>query len=108
MATVPAGKETKFVYNALGYHQLTWSGTATKTFNTCPPKRALMVGDSLAFTLGVPWLGNEERYGVQLANAALWGARSTTQGELDVDGTWEAQSTGVRPRPRTGPRKRAR
>ncbi len=94
VAPVPAGKETKFVYNALGYHQLTWSGTATKTFNTCPPKRALMVGDSLAFTLGVPWLTNEERYGVQLENAAVLGCAFTTQGELDVDGTWEAQSTG--------------
>ncbi|MGH2882503.1 MAG: acyltransferase family protein [Solirubrobacteraceae bacterium] len=93
-APVPAGKETKFVYNALGYHQLTWSGSATKTFNTCPPKRVLMVGDSLAFTLGVPWLGDEERYGVQLANAARLGCAFTTQGELDVDGTWEAQSTG--------------
>ena len=94
VAPVPAGKETKFVYNALGYHQLTWSGTATKTFNTCPPKRVLMVGDSLAFTLGVPWLTNEERYGVQLENAAVLGCAFTTQGELDVDGTWEAQSTG--------------
>jgi len=94
VAPVPAGKETKFVYNALGYHQLTWSGSATKTYNTCPPKRVLLVGDSLAFTLGVPWLSNEERYGVQLANAALLGCAFTTQGELDVDGTWEAQSTG--------------
>jgi len=94
VAPVPAGKETKFVYNALGYHQLTWSGSATKTYNTCPPKRVLMVGDSLAFTLGVPWLSNEERYGVQLANGALLGCAFTTQGELDVDGTWEAQSTG--------------
>ena len=94
MAPVPAGKETKFVYNALGDHQLTWSGSATKTFHTCPPKRVLMVGDSLAFTLGVPWLTNEERYGMQLANAAVLGCAFTTQGELDVDGTWEAQSTG--------------
>ena len=94
VAPVPAAKETRFVYNALGYHKLTWSGSGTKTFNICPPKRVLMVGDSLAFTLGVPWLGNEERYGVQLANAALLGCAFTTQGELDVDGTWEAQSTG--------------
>jgi peptidoglycan/LPS O-acetylase OafA/YrhL len=93
-APVAAGKETQFVYNALGYHRLTWSGSATKTFNTCPPKRVLMVGDSLAFTLGVPWLGNEERYALQLANAARLGCAFTTQGELDVDGTWEAQSTG--------------
>ena len=94
VAPVPGATETRFVYNALGYHKLTWSGSGTKTFNICPPKRVLMVGDSLAFTLGVPWLGNEERYGVQLANAALLGCAFTTQGKLDVDGTWEAQSTG--------------
>jgi len=91
---VPENKETKFVYNALGYHQLTWSGSGEKTFQTCPPKRVLMVGDSLAFTLGVPWLNNEERYGIQLADGALLGCAFTTDGELDVDGTWEAQSEG--------------
>jgi peptidoglycan/LPS O-acetylase OafA/YrhL len=91
---IPENKETQFVYNALGYHQLRWSGSGQKTFNTCPPERVMMVGDSLAFTLGVPWLGDEERYGVQLADAARLGCAFTTQGELDVDGTWEAQSTG--------------
>ncbi len=94
VAPVPESKETQFVYTALGYHQLTWSGSSEKTFQTCPPKRVLMVGDSLAFTLGVPWLGNEERYGVELADAALLGCAFTTEGELDVDGTWTAQSQG--------------
>jgi peptidoglycan/LPS O-acetylase OafA/YrhL len=94
MAPLPASKEQQFVYSALGYHQLTWSGSGQKTFQTCPPKRVLMVGDSLAFTLGVPWLSNEERYGIELANGALLGCAFTTDGELDVDGTWEAQSEG--------------
>jgi peptidoglycan/LPS O-acetylase OafA/YrhL len=94
VAPVPESKETHFVYTALGYHQLTWSGSGEKTFQTCPPKRVLMVGDSLAFTLGVPWLGNEERYGIELADAALLGCAFTTEGELDVDGTWTAQSEG--------------
>ena len=94
MAPIPEGKETQFVYTALGYHKLTWSGSGEKTFQTCPPKRVLMVGDSLAFTLGVPWLGDEERYGIQLADAALLGCAFTTEGELDVDGTWTAQSEG--------------
>jgi len=93
-APVAEGKETQFVYTALGDHQLSWSGTATKTFQTCPPKSVLVVGDSLAFTLGVPWLANEERYGIQLTDGALLGCAFTTQGELDVDGTWEAQSDG--------------
>jgi hypothetical protein len=82
------------VYNALGYHQLSWSGSAQKTFHTCPPKRVLLVGDSLAFTLGVPWLEDEERYGIQLADAGVLGCAFTTEGELNVAGTWEAQSAG--------------
>ena len=52
LAPPPASKETKFEYNALGYHQLSWSGSAQKTFQTCPPKSVLVVGDSMAFTLG--------------------------------------------------------
>jgi len=94
LAPPPANKETTFEYNALGYHQLSWSGTAQKTFQTCPPKSVLMVGDSMAFTLGLPWLEDEQRYGIQLADAALLGCAFTTaEGELDVDGTWTAQST---------------
>ncbi|MGO9495730.1 MAG: acyltransferase family protein [Solirubrobacteraceae bacterium] len=94
VAPVPASKETAFVYAALGAHKLTWSGSAEKTFQTCPPKHVLIVGDSLAFTLGVPWMGNEERYGIQLTDGALLGCAFTTRGELDVDGTWEGQSEG--------------
>jgi peptidoglycan/LPS O-acetylase OafA/YrhL len=94
VAPLPASKQTQFVYSALGDHQLTWSGSATKTFNTCPPKRVLLVGDSLAFTLGVPWLQNEERYGLQLANAGILGCAFTSQGSLDVAGIWEGQSAG--------------
>ncbi|HTU85910.1 MAG TPA: SGNH hydrolase domain-containing protein, partial [Solirubrobacteraceae bacterium] len=78
----------------LGEHELTWSGSAQETFQTCPPKRVLLIGDSLAFTLGMPWLGNEEKYGIQLTDAAILGCAFTTQGELDVAGTWEGQSAG--------------
>ena len=94
MAPIPLNKQTQFVYNALGAHQLTWSGSAKKTFDTCPPKRVLLIGDSLAFTLGVPWLQNEERYGIQLADAGILGCAFTTQGQLNVAGTWEGQSAG--------------
>jgi peptidoglycan/LPS O-acetylase OafA/YrhL len=93
-APIPEAKETQFEYNALGEHELTWSGSAQKTFQTCPPKRVLLIGDSLAFTLGMPWLENEERYGIQLTDAAILGCAFTTEGELDVAGTWEGQSTG--------------
>ena len=94
MAPLPISKQTQFVYSALGDHALSWSGSATKTFNTCPPKRVMVVGDSLAFTLGVPWLQDEQRYGLQLADAAMLGCAFTTQGSLNVAGTWEGQSAG--------------
>ena len=94
VAPVGKTKETRFVYDALGDHQLTWSGSGQKTFHTCPPKRVLLVGDSLAFTLGVPWLQDEQRYGIELADAGVLGCAFTTQGELNVAGTWEAQSAG--------------
>jgi peptidoglycan/LPS O-acetylase OafA/YrhL len=94
VAPIPLNKQTQFVYHALGEHQLSWSGSARKTFNTCPPKRVMLVGDSLAFTLGVPWLQNEERYGIQLADAGILGCAFTTVGELNVAGTWEGQSAG--------------
>jgi peptidoglycan/LPS O-acetylase OafA/YrhL len=94
VAPVPENKQTQFVYTSLGDHQLSWSGSASKTFHTCPPKRVLLVGDSLAFTLGVPWLQDEERYGIQLADAGMLGCAFTTEGELNVAGTWEGQSAG--------------
>ena len=94
VAPVPESKQTQFVYKSLGDHQLTCSGSGSKTFHTCPPKRVLLVGDSLAFTLGVPWLQDEERYGIQLASAGMLGCAFTTQGELNVAGTWERQSAG--------------
>jgi len=94
VAPIPQSKESEFEYTSLGEHQSAWSGSAQKTFQTCPPKRVLLIGDSLAFTLGVPWLGNEERYGIQLTDAAILGCAFTTQGELNVAGTWERQSAG--------------
>ena len=59
------------------------------TFRTCPPKRVMLVGDSLAFTLGVPMMANEQSYGIELADAARLGCSFSTRGQLDVDGTWE-------------------
>ena len=58
-------------------------------YTTCPPKRVLMIGDSIAFTAGVPMLENENRYGVELANAPILGCAFGTRGELDVNGTYK-------------------
>lgn len=94
LAPLPANDEAKFEYSALGYHLLKWSGASTKTFNTCPPKRVLLIGDSLAFTLGVPMLANEDGYGIELADAGILGCAFTTEGQLNLNGTWTGQSAG--------------
>jgi peptidoglycan/LPS O-acetylase OafA/YrhL len=94
LAPVGADKVAKFEYGALGKSALVWSGSATKTFQTCPPKRALVIGDSLAFTLGLPMMDDEERYGVQISNGALLGCAFSTRGQLDVNGTWEDPPAG--------------
>ena len=89
-APVPAAKEASFEYGALGKSDLVWSGSAKVTFQTCPPKRVMVIGDSIAFTLGLPMMDNEQNYGVQLANAAILGCSFATKGQLDVNGTWES------------------
>jgi peptidoglycan/LPS O-acetylase OafA/YrhL len=94
MAPLGADKVAKFEYAALGRSTLVWSGSSTKTFETCPPKRVLVIGDSLAFTLGAPMMDDEDRYGVQLSNAALLGCAFSTKGQLDVNGTWEDPPAG--------------
>ncbi|HTU96060.1 MAG TPA: acyltransferase family protein [Solirubrobacteraceae bacterium] len=93
-APVNAGQVAKFEYAALGDSTLTWSGSTTKTFTTCPPKRVLVVGDSLAFTLGLPMMDDEQNYGVQISNAALLGCAFSTKGQLDVNGTYEDPPAG--------------
>ena len=94
MAPVGTDKAAKFEYGALGKSSLVWSGSTTKTFETCPPKRVLVVGDSLAFTLGLPMMDDEDRYGVQISNAALLGCAFSTKGQLNVNGTWEDPPAG--------------
>jgi hypothetical protein len=90
----PAGKAASFEYSALGNHVLSWSGSSVKTFNTCPPKKVLLVGDSLAFTLGLGMLADEQRYGIELADAGVLGCAFTSVGELDVSSVWQGQSAG--------------
>ena len=59
-------------------------------YHTCPPKRVLMIGDSIAFTAGVPMLENENRYGIELANASILGCAFGIRGRLDVNGTYKS------------------
>ncbi|HEY2319779.1 MAG TPA: acyltransferase family protein [Solirubrobacteraceae bacterium] len=93
-APVAAAKDAKFEYGALGSASLVWSGSATKTFETCPPKRVLVIGDSIAFTMGLPMMEDEERYGVQIDNGALLGCAFSTRGQLNVNGSWENPPAG--------------
>jgi peptidoglycan/LPS O-acetylase OafA/YrhL len=83
-----------FEYSSLAKHRLTWSRSSQVSFTTCPPKRVLLVGDSLAFTLGVGMQSDEQRYGVELADAGILGCAFTTTGQLDVNGAWQGQSAG--------------
>jgi hypothetical protein len=75
-------------------HKLRWSGSATVRFATCPPKRVLVIGDSLAFTLGVGWMEDEQAYGVEVADAAILGCAFNNQGQLNSRGNWEKQYPG--------------
>ncbi|HWD64616.1 MAG TPA: SGNH hydrolase domain-containing protein, partial [Solirubrobacteraceae bacterium] len=94
VAPVPLSQEAQFEYRSLGKHQLTWEGKASQVFHTCPPKRVLLIGDSLAFTLGVPLMGDEQHYGMEVANAATLGCAFATRGELNVNGTWKLPDAG--------------
>ena len=89
----PAAAESSFQTKALAHGTVTWpTASTTKSFRTCPPKRALLVGDSIAFTLGVPYLYNEQSYGMAISEAAILGCAFAIRGELDVNGTWEQPS----------------
>jgi peptidoglycan/LPS O-acetylase OafA/YrhL len=83
-----------FEYSSLAKHRLKWTRSSNVTFTTCPPKRVLLIGDSLAFALGIGMLSDEQRYGVELADAGILGCAFTTTGQLDVNGAWQGQSAG--------------
>ena len=78
----------------LAAHELTWGSHSRVTFQTCPPKKVLLIGDSLAFSLGLGQMIEEHDYGVEVANAAILGCAFHTGGELNVSGTWESPPAG--------------
>jgi peptidoglycan/LPS O-acetylase OafA/YrhL len=75
-------------------HKLRWQGSGALQFRTCPPKRVLVIGDSIAFTLGVGLMENEQAYGVEVADAAILGCAFNNQGQLNSRGKWEDQYAG--------------
>ena len=54
----------------------------------------MLIGDSLAFSLGLGQMIEEHSYGVEIANAAILGCAFHTGGELNVSGTWESSPPG--------------
>ena len=89
-AAVAAVQQPKW----LAAHQLSWGSHSHVTFHTCPPKKVLLIGDSLAFSLGLGQMIEEHRYGVEVANAAILGCAFNTAGEINLSGTWESLPAG--------------
>jgi peptidoglycan/LPS O-acetylase OafA/YrhL len=66
-----------------------YSGSASLTFPNCPPTRVLVIGDSLAATLGVGLMQDEERYNTEIFLDPLPGCGFGLPSEYDL-----TQSTG--------------
>jgi peptidoglycan/LPS O-acetylase OafA/YrhL len=93
----PKSQESTFQTYSLARGTVTWpAAQTTKTFTTCPPERAMVVGDSIAFTIGVPFLYNEQEYGLATSDAATLGCAFGVRGEVDVNGKWEDPPKGCR------------
>jgi hypothetical protein len=75
-------------------HQLKWHSSSRLTFHVCPPKRVLLIGDSIAFTLGVGFMEGEQRYGLEMANGSILGCAFNIRGDLNSRGKWEGQYAG--------------
>jgi hypothetical protein len=78
----------------LAARRLKWSGSSQITSHTCPPRRVMIIGDSIAFSLGLAAMIGEQQNGVELANAAILGCAFTTHGELRSSDVWEQQPQG--------------
>ncbi|HET9072967.1 MAG TPA: acyltransferase family protein [Solirubrobacteraceae bacterium] len=86
----PPADISSFQTKSLARGSVTWPvANTTKSFTTCPPKRALLIGDSIAFTIGVPYLYDEQDYGMAISDAAQLGCAFSIRGELNVNGRWE-------------------
>jgi peptidoglycan/LPS O-acetylase OafA/YrhL len=94
LVPLPPNRAAGEMYGTLRAHSISWHGAMTATFHTCPPDRVLLVGDSLAYSLGVGLMDDEVHYGIEVANAAMLGCAFTTAGELNIGGQWQPQSNG--------------
>jgi peptidoglycan/LPS O-acetylase OafA/YrhL len=94
-APLPPQRLGGYIFHWILKGAVDWNGgdypqSARELFHACPPTRVMMIGDSLAFTAGVPMLNDENHYDVELANAAILGCAFGTRGEPNVNGTYKA------------------
>jgi hypothetical protein len=81
-AAPPESKYFGDVMQGLSMHTNDFGDRQQVSFRTCPPKRVLFVGDSVALTLGLGMLHGEQQYGIELAVAPLEGCAFNTDGLL--------------------------
>jgi hypothetical protein len=84
-----------YIFHWILAHAVRWNGggypnSAKVRFPGCPPTRALVIGDSIAFTAGVPMLAQESHYDFELANAAILGCAFGAKGQIDLGGTYKS------------------
>ena len=75
-------------------HRLEWGGSTRVRFPACRPKKVLLIGDSIAFTLGMGFMESEQKYDIELANGAILGCAFNNKGDLNSRGNWEHQYPG--------------
>ena len=78
----------------LAARHLKWSRSVAVTFRVCAPKRVLLIGDSLAFSMGLPMMIREQHFGTEVVNAAILGCSFATRGQIKANGYWEDQPPG--------------
>jgi hypothetical protein len=68
----------------------TYGSINYKSFTTCPPKRVLLIGDSVALTMGIQMSLNQENWGALIENASLNQCGFVTGYSVEVNGTTTA------------------
>lgn len=87
-ASPPPGRYTADLMTGVASHNTDLGDNARATFRTCPPKRVLFIGDSIAFTLGFGMLAGEQRFGVELAGDPREACSFNTTGLEFVNGQY--------------------
>jgi hypothetical protein len=59
-------------------------------FTTCPPKRVLLIGDSIALTMGIEMSLGQENWGTLIDNQSLTGCGFVTGDSVDYMGSFTA------------------